>query len=793
VANAEREFDYSVVSAGSAGCAVASRLAEKRKCTFLLVEVGGKDRNPWIHVPAGYYRTIRSPRLTRSFCAEPSDKLNRRQINWPRGRLLVGNGAINVLIYVRDHPNDFDHWKSLGNVGWGWKDVLPSFLNSENHEREASRYHGTSVPIRVSDIRDTRKICDAFIEAGKSLGLPESDDFNEGHQDGVSYYQLIMGRGRRSTPVAYLRQNRRPNLRSEPDKTVTMLRIENRHATDVTILHTIGKSETVRAWHEIVVFYGKIGSLHLLQVSGIAPGGVLRWAGIQVFQDLPGVGQKLTDRMQNRPVYRCARPIILNDVYGNLIRREILAVRYALFCLGPLSVRAGQAPVLRTDPALDRPDLELTFGTSGPGQIPQRFPKFTLLGYPLQSKSRALIEPVSPDISQAPKIVAGYLSYAQHQKMLVKALETCRNFAAQPTVESLIAEKHMPGPAVQSQADVIADIRDNATNVFHSIGTCRIVPKEETGTVGDSRLRLHGMKGLHVADASARPNIVSCNTNATTMMIGEKSHRDDQERLVRPVVLTKPQETDMRRLQDKRCIITGAASGIGRATAEAFVQEGARVVVADINREVGTATANSLGAAARYVHFDSLAPESIEALVRQAVDWLGGLDVLVQNAGVQYSGPVSEFDIKNWDTTYAINVRAYFLGTKFAVPHMHGTGGSIVNMASVAGKKGAPGMSCYASSKGAVIAMTAALGRELAPDNIRVNAVCPGWIDTDFNAASIRNLGGPEGQQTAIEGNVPMARQAVSAEVAPMFVYLASDEASYVTCQAFAIDGGMTQ
>ena len=249
----------------------------------------------------------------------------------------------------------------------------------------------------------------------------------------------------------------------------------------------------------------------------------------------------------------------------------------------------------------------------------------------------------------------------------------------------------------------------------------------------------------------------------------------------------------MGRLKGKRCIITGGASGIGRATAMAFVKEGAKVVVADIDRENGATTAQTLGSASRFIQFDSLEPASIQALVHDAADWLGGLDVLVQNAGVQFSGPVDEFDIAKWDRTYAINVRAYFLGTKYAVPHMREAGGSIVNMASVAGKKGAPGMSCYASSKGAVIAMTAALGRELAPDNIRVNAVCPGWVDTKFNAASIRNLGGPQGQKAAIEKNVPMARQALAVEVAPMFVYLASDEASYVTCQAFAVDGGMTQ
>jgi len=249
----------------------------------------------------------------------------------------------------------------------------------------------------------------------------------------------------------------------------------------------------------------------------------------------------------------------------------------------------------------------------------------------------------------------------------------------------------------------------------------------------------------------------------------------------------------MPRLQNKRCIVTGAASGIGRATAEAYVQEGAKVVIADINREKGIAAANALGDAVQFIHLDSKSPESIKTLIAQAVQWLGGLDVLVQNAGVQFSGPVTDFDVKNWDNTFAINVRAYFLGVKYAVPHMRGNGGSIINMASVAGRKGAPGMSCYASSKGAVIAMTGALGRELAPENIRVNAVCPGWIETAFNAASIRNLGGPDIQKAVIEKNVPMKRQATPSEVAPIFVYLASDEASYVTCQAYAIDGGLTQ
>lgn len=248
----------------------------------------------------------------------------------------------------------------------------------------------------------------------------------------------------------------------------------------------------------------------------------------------------------------------------------------------------------------------------------------------------------------------------------------------------------------------------------------------------------------------------------------------------------------MARLAGKRCIITGGASGIGRAVAEAFVAEGARVVIGDIDPKGGADTAAALGSAGHFVPLDSQSPVSIESFINAGAKWLGGIDVLVQNAGIQFSGPVTDFPIDNWDKTFDVNVRAYFLGTKFAAPHLCKQGGSIVNMASVAGKRGAPGMSCYAASKGAVIAMTAALGRELAPNGVRVNAVCPGWVDTKFNAASIRNLGGFEGQAKAIAKNVPMNRQASTDEIAPMFVYLASDESSYTTSQAFALDGGMT-
>ena len=248
-----------------------------------------------------------------------------------------------------------------------------------------------------------------------------------------------------------------------------------------------------------------------------------------------------------------------------------------------------------------------------------------------------------------------------------------------------------------------------------------------------------------------------------------------------------------KRLDSKRILITGAATGIGRATVRAFVAEGAQVVIGDMKVQEGQALADELGPSVSFLKFDAAQESSIRNLVSEAAARLGGLDVLVQNAGVQYSGKVEVFDVEKWDHLMTINVRAYFLGAKYAIPHLRASGGgSIINMASAAGKRGSPGMSAYAASKGAVVLFTSALARELAVDKIRVNAVCPGWVDTPFNAPAIANLGGLEAQERLIKTLVPMGRQAVPEEIAPMFVYLASDESTFMTAQAVVIDGGVT-
>ena len=521
------EFDYIVVGAGSAGCAVAARLAEDTAVHVLLIEAGPRDRNPWIHIPAGYYRTIRSSRLIREFETEPETELHNRVIRWPRGRVLGGSGAVNGLVYVRGQPADFDEWEALGNPGWGWKDVLPHFKRSERQERGEDEFHGGSGPIRVSDIRDRRKICDAFIEAGKSLGLTERTDFNRGHDDGVGYYQLTTGNGLRSTPAAYLRQRGggRPTIRT--GETVRKVLIDGDRAIGVLARTGAGIDMEYRAQREVVLCCGTVASPQVLQCSGIGPVAALSDAGVDVVHPLVGVGSNLVDRLQIRTVFRCSEPITINDVYNSPIRRALAGAQFALFRTGPLTIGAGQAAAfLRTNASLRRPDLELTFmafSTAGPGQMPHAFPGFTILGYPLHPRSRGTLRIVSSDPSVPPRISPNYLADRHDREMLIRALNLCRQFAEQPALRRLIAEEHLPGNAIRTRDELYAYIRDNATTVFHCIGTCRMGPDPGAGDVVDARLRVHGLRGLRVADASIMPTLVSGNTNAAAIMIGEKA------------------------------------------------------------------------------------------------------------------------------------------------------------------------------------------------------------------------------------------------------------------------------
>lgn len=519
-------YDYIVVGAGTAGCAVASRLSEDPSKSVLLVEAGGSDRNLWIHIPAGYYRTIFNPKYSWQFKTEPQPSLNGRQLNWPRGKVLGGSGAINGLVYVRGQDRDFDFWRDLGNPGWGYDDVLPFFRKAENQERGPDDYHGAGGPIGISDMRDPRSVCNAFVEAGVQLGIPRTDDFNGLRQEGIGLYQLTVWNGRRSTPANYVRNARhRKNLTLLLNHSVRKVIVENGAATGIEVTDRDDRAQRIRS-RETILSAGTVGSPVILQHSGIGDGDVLARAGVQVAHHLPGVGGNLSDRLQIRCIFEATVRETINDVYNSIGKRAWAAVKYALNRSGPLSIGAGQAAAfVKSVPSEPSPDLEIIFmgfSATGPGSSPHPFPGFTILGYPLRPRSRGTIHITSPDIAAPPKIDPRYLTDPYDQEMTVKALELCLEIARQPALKGFLKRIHEPTQPIENATVAMEYIREKATTVFHPVGTCRMGANPASGDVVDARLRVHGIGGLRVVDASIMPQVVSGNTNAATGMIGER-------------------------------------------------------------------------------------------------------------------------------------------------------------------------------------------------------------------------------------------------------------------------------
>lgn len=518
-------FDYIIVGAGSAGCVLANRLTANGRHRVLLLEAGGPDSNIWIHIPLGYGKLFSNPKVNWLYTTEPEPELNNRRVIQPRGKVMGGSSSINGLLYIRGQHEDYDHWRQLGNAGWSFSDVLPYFRRAEDQERGVDELHGAGGHLKVSDVCEPHPLCEAFIAAAQESGFPRNDDFNGATQEGAGYFQLTTRNGRRwSTAVGYLKEaKRRPNLKVVANALAGRILFSGRRAIGVEYRQG-GVTHTAHANAEVIVSGGAFNSPQLLQLSGLGPVKILRDLGIDVVADMPGVGADLQDHLQIRMLYRCTEPITMNDVINNWRHRYTAGLRYLLSRKGLLTIGAGYAGAfLRTRPDLATPDVQfhfLIFSADAAGATLHAFPGFMASICQLRPDSRGFVRIKSRDPAVPPAIQPRYLSACTDCDCVVDGLKLLRRVMNQPVMRRYIAEEHAPGEQCASDADLLAFARQTGTTVYHPTSTCRM--GSDPNAVVDERLRVHGFEGLRVIDASIMPTVVSGNTNAAAVMIGEK-------------------------------------------------------------------------------------------------------------------------------------------------------------------------------------------------------------------------------------------------------------------------------
>ena len=521
------EADYIVVGAGSAGCVVAARLSEDPSVRVLVLEAGGSDARFWIHVPLGYGKTITDKSVNWMYETEPDPQLHGRKVFWPRGKVLGGSSSINGLLYVRGQAQDYDHWRQLGNAGWSFEDVLPYFRRSEGRDGPADdRLHGRDGPLGVSDLPDRTELAESYIQAATELGIPRTEDFNGAAQEGVGYYHVTAKHGRRSSAAtAFLRPAmKRPNLTVLTEALATRIVLEGRRAAGVAFTQG-GVAKQAKAKREVILCGGAINSPHLLMVSGIGPAQHLQESGVAVAHDLPGVGQNLQDHFQARITYRCRYPVTLNDVMMSKWRMMLAGLQYATQRRGPLTISAGQVGIFaRTRPELETPDVQfllIPFSADRPGEGLNKFSGFLQNCCQLRPESRGEILLRGPDAATYPAIHANYLSSELDRRTLVEGLKLGRRIAARPAMQHWIEAEHLPGADVQGDDGLLEHARRYGGSIFHPSGTCKM--GRDRMAVVDEQLRVIGLDGLRVADAAIMPTVVSGNTNAACIMIGEKA------------------------------------------------------------------------------------------------------------------------------------------------------------------------------------------------------------------------------------------------------------------------------
>jgi choline dehydrogenase-like flavoprotein len=521
-----REFDYVIVGAGSAGCVLANRLSADGKNSVLLLEAGPRDTNLWIHVPLGYGRLFKEKTVNWMYQTEPEPGLDGRSVFQPRGKVLGGSSSINGLLYVRGQHEDYDRWRQHGNYGWGFDDVLPYFKKAENQQRGADDFHGSGGPLPVSDLGHPDPLSAAFITAAVETGLPVNPDFNGAVQEGAGFFQTTTRYGRRaSAAVAYLRPAKgRNNLRVETSALAQRVVFEGRRA-DAVEYRQAGALKTARARKEILVSGGTFNSPQLLQLSGVGPADLLRKHGIDVVLDAPGVGHDLQDHMQVRVVMRCSQRITLNDIVNHPVRKILMGMRYAAFRTGPLTIAAGTSGAFfKTNPRLATPDIQahfLPFSTDKMGEKLHSFSGFSASVCQLRPESRGSLRIGSADPAAPPEIRINYLATEVDRAANVEGLKMLRKILQAPALRPYVTEEVDPGTKVMSDEALLAYCRARGSTIYHPTSTCRM--GNDALAVVDQRLRLRGIEGLRVVDASVMPDLVSGNTNAAVIMIAEKA------------------------------------------------------------------------------------------------------------------------------------------------------------------------------------------------------------------------------------------------------------------------------
>ena len=516
------QYDTIIVGAGSAGCVLANRLTADGKRRVLLLEAGPRDTNPWIHVPLGYGKLFADKSVNWSYESEPEPTCNNRRIFTPRGKVLGGSSSINGLVYIRGQHQDFDDW---GVPGWAYDDLLPYFIKAEDQSRGASLYHGSGGPFAVSDLPDRHEMCDAFIESAVASGIPRNDDFNGATQEGAGYFQANTRNGKRiSTAVGYLRPaQKRANLQVEVEALATRVLFEGTRATGVEYRQH-GQTLTVQA-REVILAGGAFNSPQLLQLSGVGPAALLKSHGIPVLHDAPDVGEGLQDHFYVRTFWRCTRPITLNDDMASLWRQAKIGLQYLLQKRGPLTVSAGYAAAFtRTRPELTRPDAQfyfINFSVAKRGGILDPFSGFTCSMSQLRAESRGHVRIKSADPAAAPAILYNYLATGNDRRVMVDGLKKLRALVNTAPFSRYVAEERTPGPGVNSDAEWLDFCRATGETVYHPTSTCRM--GTDARSVVDEQLRVRGVAGLRVVDASVMPAVVSGNTNAAVVAIAEKA------------------------------------------------------------------------------------------------------------------------------------------------------------------------------------------------------------------------------------------------------------------------------